>query len=52
MKKSKVGSGVSVKCIFFWGGGGAKYKKGVKMTKRVMKSYLSILFTEPIIDFI
>ena len=43
-----------MKCIFFLGGGGggAKYKKGTKMTKRAVKSYLTILFTEPIIDSI
>ena len=32
-----------MKCIFFFlgggGGGGAKYKIGVQMTKRAMKSY-------------
>ena len=33
VKKSKVGRWVSVKCIFFWGGG-AKYKLGVQMTKK------------------
>ena len=40
-----------MKWIFFLGGG-TKYKKGVKMTKRAVKVILSILFTEPIIDFI